>query len=401
MGRRREVDDSLEVLVPEGAPPVPPPVVPRSSSGWERRRRPPTFAVVLTVLTVAVMGLGMAGGKALRTRSLRSSSTAAGSGAPAAPAETPPRELPPRAFTALTTIVDRTTIHGIRVEVQRPTGQPGRCGHGVWCPPPDCLGGPVLFFRILTAAGVAGGEAIEQPAAVAPPMYVGGANTGPMPGGALAAWAAVRVPEATRTTDLVLDDEVLDTAPTTDGWAVVTGPLPGSGSFEVVARDGDATELGRLSLDDPQPSVQRTLPSRCEAPAPALPLAGAAQPADPAAAREAVRAAFVDVFDHASTREARLAAVDDPSGLDAPMDRVLLNFRRAVETTTVEVADIVFTSPRAAAVHFHLDYEGGSSLGNRTGYAVAGEDGRWRVTRATYCAVLAGASAPCPPAASA
>jgi hypothetical protein len=303
-------------------------------------------------------------------------------------------------YERLEPVSERTSPQGVVVRTERPVGVLQPCGGLLWCPPPECRSRLALVVHVGSGSALVVGEAVEPAPITAPPMAIGGTGTWPV-GDAEGLWTAIRVPEAVTQVELVVQGRVRDAAPVIDRWAVVAATLPprtaiGAGELLGVARDDAGREVGRVVLGFAMPAATRTPPATCEAPAPPLPRPGDEQPADAEAAAIAVRAAFVQLFGHGSTREARLAVVDDTSGLGAPMDRVARDFPRAVETTTVTVGDLVFTSATEARVHYRLDYEGGASLGNRVGDAVF-VDGAWKIRRETYCGVLAGAGAPCPP----
>ena len=126
----------------------------------------------------------------------------------------------------------------------------------------------------------------------------------------------------------------------------------------------------------------------CLAPLPTGP-----QPADPAAAAEAVRSAVHLVYDP-SAGTARGETIDDPRGLDVA-EADLQAGPNAAETaaaTTVTVGDVSFDRPD----HAWFQYELSAVVQVRTGQAVL-VDGTWKVTRATVCADYALADVTCPP----
>lgn len=391
MGRWRPEDDSLEVIAAE---PDPGGARQRGSVGvpmWSPPAPRGRAVVGVVVLGLALLGFATIGSQVGRS-----------SGDPVSVAESVSPDVeraPMNRFTALEAVAERATAEGLVVRTSRPLGLPDPCDAATWCPPPECRRALALVLQVASATGadVTQGEVIAGPAAVAPAMYVAGAGTGSSEGGGLLEWAAIRVPPAAMAVDLLIGGERRDTAPVVDGWAAVAAVLTGPGHLEAVAYDAAGLELGRVRVDDAEPVVSRTPPAACDPPAPPLPPPGASQPLDRVRAEEGVRAAYVRVFDRGSAKETRLRSLDDVRGLDEPMAYVAERFPRAVATTTVTVTDVVFTSATEAAVHFRLDYEGGSSLGNRLGEAVSVE-GIWKVRRDTYCEVLAGAGTRCPAA---
>jgi hypothetical protein len=415
MGRwRPDEDDALEVIPPEGEP------LPSAVVAELEARSPSTSRSVVFVLGVAmlVVGLALAGatGRRLRDAADDRDGRRALAGAPwlappptttplaaATPSGPPldPTGRPP--YTALEPVTQRTTAGNVGVRTFRPLGLIETCGGGDWCPPPECRPELALVVHLDEPRGdeVTVVEVVARPARSAAPFYVASWSTWPRSEDATGVWAGVAVPDGVATVDLLIKGRIVDTAPVVDGWAVVAAryansEFVGQDDATVEARDAAGVIVDEAVVARPAPSLNRTPPGECERPAAPLPRAGASQPQDPTAAREAVVAAYHRLFDHGSSREARLASVDVTAGLDAPMDKVARDFPQAVATSTVTVSDLVFTSPTTAVVHYRLDYEGGASLGNRIGDAVF-VDGAWKVRRDTYCQVLAGAGASCPP----
>jgi hypothetical protein len=143
-----------------------------------------------------------------------------------------------------------------------------------------------------------------------------------------------------------------------------------------------------------QAEAVAAVPAVPPAAAPALPAPGE-QPADVAAAREAVRIALETVFSGDNPREVRLSAIDDASNLDAAMAQAREAYTEASTTSEAEIGEIVFTDPTHASFLFRLRYTGAPILASRLGSAVLVGD-RWFITRSTLCEVLAQAGATCP-----
>jgi hypothetical protein len=126
-----------------------------------------------------------------------------------------------------------------------------------------------------------------------------------------------------------------------------------------------------------------------------LPEAGE-QPADPVAAEEQVRTAYVTLFDAARPREERARFVERPD-VWVPANQSLAEgqYGQAVRDQRAEVDHIVFTSPTHAAVRFRL--VASSELvpqDHRIGDAVL-VDGRWLVAIGTPCDLIAMAGISC------
>src|SRR5262249_40005931 len=120
---------------------------------------------------------------------------------------------------------------------------------------------------------------------------------------------------------------------------------------------------------------------------PALPPAGAEQPDDPAAAKDAITNAYQTVFTHGSDATLNQSLMEDPESLKDALDTTKSNFPQAVDTVTVNVGEIVFPSKPEAALYFELDYTGGALFGKQIGYAKF-IDGTWKISHDTMCMVL-------------
>lgn len=123
------------------------------------------------------------------------------------------------------------------------------------------------------------------------------------------------------------------------------------------------------------------------------------QPADVAAAKQAVVDAFNRVYDFSTPAADRAAYVDDPSDLDVAMRSVLNGgFADAVKAAKWHLGDLVFTSPTTAVVTYDITIPPGSGeqslVTGRFGEARF-VDGRWKVTRNTLCSDLGMAGGSC------
>lgn len=133
-----------------------------------------------------------------------------------------------------------------------------------------------------------------------------------------------------------------------------------------------------------------------EVPRATLPPAGELQPEDPVAARAQVEEALVTLFSGSNPREVRLTGLDDATAVEEAMDTVRKNYPEASDTSTPELAELVFTDAANASFLFQLRYVGAPLLPARVGTARLVE-GRWLITRATLCEVLSAAGATCGP----
>lgn len=141
-------------------------------------------------------------------------------------------------------------------------------------------------------------------------------------------------------------------------------------------------------LVDPGPGA--TLPG----PAPTDDVAGT-QPADVAAAKESVIAAFGAVYSPTATVDERVRGVDDPTGVAAALRQAIAGpSGTAVTAVTVNVNDVRFTSASRATVIYGLTMPGQPPVLGRQGEARVAA-GAWKVTRATVCSDLAAVGGDC------
>lgn len=219
-----------------------------------------------------------------------------------------------------------------------------------------------------------------QPGVVRSQMGFGG------PEGAPAQVSAVQVDPAATDVRATWPDGFVDHMAPADGWAVLahkSGDVP---SITVTAGDGSTHPVATFSAGPPQP---------CQSPAPALPPVGAEQPDDPAGAKADITTAYQTVFTHDTDKTERGKYVEDAEALQPIGDQATSNFPEAASTITVDIGDIVFTSPTEAALQFTLNYTGGAEFGQQIGYARL-IDGTWKIGRETMCMVYGWAGATCP-----
>jgi hypothetical protein len=204
-------------------------------------------------------------------------------------------------------------------------------------------------------------------------------------------------------------DGTVDSADTTDGLAVLAAPTapapeelywiegkppPGTPYTLTVHRGADIVEIP--STDLPYPSeddYQRECSPPTELPAPGE------QPADPAAAEQAVRDAFSAVFDFADRADGDrtwLEHLDSQDGVEAAIDSVLGGtYGSAAQGAEYTMGDLVFVSPTEAWFRYDL-FANNNRFDDRFGLAVE-VDGTWKISRGVLCQDLALAGATCEP----
>jgi hypothetical protein len=116
------------------------------------------------------------------------------------------------------------------------------------------------------------------------------------------------------------------------------------------------------------------------------------EPDDPEASNE-VASAFTTLFEESTTREAKVDALEDGAALATVLDEAAARRPSLPGPVRVRVLRIRFLTERRARVRFAF-LIGGSEL-PQDGEAVKVDD-RWRVSRETFCRVLAMAGIKCP-----
>jgi hypothetical protein len=115
----------------------------------------------------------------------------------------------------------------------------------------------------------------------------------------------------------------------------------------------------------------------------------------PPRTKAAISAAYARAFTGGQDPAYSLAAVEDGPELASTLAEAIHNFPQATRTAKVTVGNIFLREPRQAGLRFHITYQGGADFGERDGTAVI-SNGRWKVSRATYCTVMSWAGATCP-----
>jgi hypothetical protein len=272
---------------------------------------------------------------------------------------------------------------GVATTVTSPSGtsQPS-CVPSSWTPPAECRStGLVVEAANQGAVGQAGSPEypLQDVAVVTAPLRFGEAE------GSAANGFIVNVDDQVTKVEAKWADGFVDSTAPTKGWAVVAhnGTSPDA---TITAFNNSGVALKTISAGA---TTYVQPPAECSPPPPApapLPAAGE-QPDDPAAAKQAITNAYQTVFTHGSDPTTNEQYIEDPDSLRQAQDTVRSNYPQAVDTVTVKIGDIVFTSKTEAALYFELDYQGGAQFGQQIGYAKL-IDGSWKISHDTVCMVL-------------
>lgn len=236
-----------------------------------------------------------------------------------------------------------------------------------------------------------------------------------VPGGAGAQVVITRVPKETERVEARFVGGQVDDGAPIGRWAVLgrrvtgsEGRTPRTRAVRVVAYDADDEVLERVTVDrrDDQPFVDLTRPE-CRptaagstvvlsAPAPPLPEPSGPPPADEAAARDAVIAAVEGAYAAGGSGEASLAHVQDgdSAAVRTAQETSASRNEQYRGRVAAKVSEVRFLDAEEAAVHFELLLDGEPFLGSRVGFVVLTADG-WKLSRSTYCAVLAAGGGQC------
>jgi len=116
------------------------------------------------------------------------------------------------------------------------------------------------------------------------------------------------------------------------------------------------------------------------------PTASSTAPADPVAATAEVKQSWATFFDGSRPAAERAALVEDGAHL---AQALALGAKDPSSTRTrATVTAVTFTSPRQAAVTYNLSVAGNQVLTGAQGQAVL-DQGRWKVSKFTFCQLLA------------
>jgi hypothetical protein len=121
----------------------------------------------------------------------------------------------------------------------------------------------------------------------------------------------------------------------------------------------------------------------------------AAAPPDVAAAKQSVIHAYQVVYDGTQSPDTRLAFIDDPSGVAAAFQQAA-GGPLAAQAAAIKarIDDVTFNSAVDASVRYAVLVNGVPQFQSRLGEARF-DNGLWKVSRATVCADLQEAGAPC------
>jgi hypothetical protein len=169
---------------------------------------------------------------------------------------------------------------------------------------------------------------------------------------------------------------------------------PGATSFGFVCAPTRRVEL------PPDPGPDDGVPQTPSPPPPTiartLPTPSGEEPTDPEAARAAIVEAYTTATDGSLTAAQRRVHIEDSEELGPYLDRAAAPYRDAVRYQTVTLGDITFIDAEHAALVYTLSFAGRLAPQTDLGYAVL-DDGRWKVSRETVCALILRAGVTCPP----
>lgn len=190
-------------------------------------------------------------------------------------------------------------------------------------------------------------------------------------------------------TSLVLLDgsepRVLASGVTAAAWVSAAGtwrPAEPSGTVPPV----DPVASTSPTIEALDPATPRSPAGSIDVPAGPDPVAGSTRAEDV----EAIRAAFVDFFEHGDR-----SALEGSGVLEPALEEGARTVPDGGQGVTVTIDRITFTGDASAVVEFRLDQDGTSFTAPTTGTAVH-LDGRWKVSAATMCTLLSRVQIPCP-----
>jgi hypothetical protein len=309
------------------------------------------------------------------------------------------------AFGPLERLFLRTTTDGLAVRAYRASGPFDDCV-APGCPPPECLPTSSVTVGLSNdeAVGFGWGEYYDQPLV---PIITSSGFFG-VEEGAPAAWAVVQVDSAAARVRVTFADGSTDEMEPVDGIAVLarrqnapssTPSSPvidpygfASGTVEVFDAAGDVIATADLGSTSGSSAVL-DLPE-CAPPPPQLPEPTGPPPENEAEARAAVEAALAAVYTGSNAHDVRLAAIDDPTGVEQTWEAARANFPQPVSDVTVRVVEVRFLGPTEAAMSYDFVIPDYTNFNGRTGRAVL-VDGAWKLTRATVCNDLGLATVSC------
>jgi hypothetical protein len=286
---------------------------------------------------------------------------------------------------------------------------------------PSCLPDSQLVAEVSTTA-VAGSVTFygQSTPGIAQSNYFGVSEGAPV------AVVAAQVPSGTKAGVVhFAGGPTVRATPVTGGWVVVSArvnpppvvrrPVPlltdtnaTVGTFSTIDRQGHSHLVGSVRLGSGYPVASSCLPhsaggasvqprtgtSAGVAPPPALPAATGPPPASPAVARQQVEAAYRAVFTANGSSGVAPNLEGGAALSDAARKQLQAGYRDILGKLTVRIGDFGFLSPTQAALQFDLLLNGQPVTATTVGQAVL-VNGKWKVARATFCAIITRASVPC------
>jgi hypothetical protein len=194
-------------------------------------------------------------------------------------------------------------------------------------------------------------------------------------------------------------DGAADEMAPVDGVAVLVGhggPDLQKAKVTLTAVDAAGGTIGTTTIS----AVSEGSPydAACNAPQ-TLPAPGAHQPADVAAARQAVIDTFNAAYAKGVNDDAAFAYFDDSHGFADIMATFRAGpFKEQVRTAVMKLNDLVFLSPTVAAIQYEIDIPNYSipSFAPRFNEAHL-VDGQWKLARQGFCNDVALGGVQCPP----
>ena len=301
---------------------------------------------------------------------------------------------------------DGTRIRVYRASVDTPAG----AGPPWWTPPGYCFPSGYVQADVSNddMVGIGSGSVYAE---LRDGAVVGGSLTAIGVSEGSAKWVAVvQAPKDAAKVRATFPGGATDEMEPVDGVAVLVGAAdiaPDDSAYynetaQLEAFDGSGGSLGTgkasyggYSMGAYAISVEPGA-NDCVAPQ-ELPAPGPEQPADVAAARQAVTDAFLLAHGaHDESQDQQMAAIDDPTDFPTYWNDLTTGpFKEQVNAAVVGLDDMVFESATRAAVKYHWDVPNyGTSFYNRFGEVVL-VDGTWKVTRESMCQDFALASVQC------
>lgn len=279
------------------------------------------------------------------------------------------------------------TIGDIDARLLVATYPPQDDGNPFWDAPAGCFATGVYWIEVSTPRFVSIAH-LEQFGVAGRPdatvQLIGVAEQDPR-------WLVVAAVDAAGSTVTFPDGQV---APAVDVGGLAMASVPADG-WETIAQ----TEQGYTATITTGAQVTEvaswTYPSEdfyrdnCMPPPPSLPDPGE-QPADPAAAIDAVRAAITTVFGRADAADKTLA-LEHPEVVLPAMEELAQNYPDV--EAVAEMGDLVFTAPDTAFFYYDLD-AGIARFDDQIGQALL-IDGRWVIATESVCEQLRKGGAAC------